>query len=109
MGAVKDAVQGGSTKGDNGGKKTGTFGERMRKKLVGWGGRKGVGDEAANMVQYVEALAEEVSRLTSIKDDDVDKEGSTKAAENMVRAGRLRAVHTLLTTAQVILEDYDAA
>ncbi len=49
---------------------------------------------------------DEVSRLTAIKDDDAANEGASLQAENTRKAAQLRAVHSLLTSAQVLLEDY---
>jgi len=85
MGEVKDTVKGDGLK-----KKP------LRKSKI-------AGD---NLIEMFQDLRDEVSRLTSIKDDDTLSEGDDAKAENVRKAGTLRAVHSLLTSAQTLLEDY---
>jgi hypothetical protein len=59
-----------------------------------------------NLIAQMEELREEVSRCTEIKDEDVLKEGDDEKAENLRKAGLLRAVHSLLTSSQRLLEEY---
>ncbi len=59
-----------------------------------------------NLIEMFQNLREEVSRLTEIKDDDALTEGDDAKPENTRKAATLRAVHSLLTSAQVLLEDY---
>ena len=59
-----------------------------------------------NLIEMFQNLRDEVSRLTTIKDDDTQKEGDDAKPENARKAATLRAVHSLLTAAQTLLEDY---
>jgi len=59
-----------------------------------------------NLIEMFQELRDEVSRLTAIKDDDTQKEGDKEKAENVRKAATLRAVHSLLTASQILLEDY---
>ncbi len=61
---------------------------------------------SSGVVEQVRALADEVSRLTVIKDADVENEGPSLRADNVRKAGLLRAASSLLRAARVILEDY---
>ena len=61
-----------------------------------------------NLVNQIQTLRDEVSDLITIKDDDAAKEGKDAYAENVRKAASLRAVHSLLTSTQRLLEDYDA-
>ena len=63
-------------------------------------------DSDKNLISAVQSLRDEVSGLIQIKDDDTVKEGDTKKAENTRKAATLRAVHSLLTASQNLLEDY---
>jgi len=85
MGEVKDTVKGDGLK------------KKPLKKS------KTAGD---NLIEMFQDLREEVSRLTAIKDDDVLTEGDDVKPENTRKAATLRAVHSLLTAAQTLLEDY---
>ena len=62
---------------------------------------------SSNLTDSIKALRDEVSRLTQIKDEDTAKEGKEVMAENARKAALLRAVHSLLTTSQTLLEDYN--
>lgn len=59
-----------------------------------------------NLIERVEDLRAEVSRLTAIKDDDTLSEGDSAKAENVRKAALLRAVHSLMTASKVLLEEY---
>ena len=59
-----------------------------------------------NLIEHFQQLRDEVSRLTQIKDDDTLKEGDDIKAENVRKAATLRAVHSMLTASQTLLEDY---
>lgn len=59
-----------------------------------------------NLVQQVTALVETVGELIQKKDDDTSTEGKDKEAENIRKAGQLRAVSSLLRSGLRILEDY---
>lgn len=59
-----------------------------------------------NLIEMFQGLREEVGRLTEIKDDDTLTEGDEERPENTRKAATLRAVHSLLTSAQTLLEDY---
>ena len=59
-----------------------------------------------NILTQISDLREEISRLTSIKDDDADTEGAEAHAENVRKAASLRAVHSLLTAVERLLEGY---
>ncbi len=69
-------------------------------------GTKKIKPKKGNLIAQVQELRDEVSRLTAIKDDDAANEGASLQAENTRKAAQLRAVHSLLTSAQVLLEDY---
>ena len=64
------------------------------------------GASTKNLVEQFDELRDEISRLTAIKDDDTQTEGKDAKAENVRKAAMLRAVHTLMTAAQTLLEDY---
>lgn len=68
--------------------------------------RKAKSPGAENILESVRALKDEISGLTSIKDDDAAKEGDAAKAENVRKAGTLRACHSLLSAMQTLLEDY---
>ena len=91
MGEVKDAVKG--------------SGPAPKKKSLLGKKRSGATD-GKNLIDHFQTLRDEVSELTTIKDDDVSKEGDDEKAENMRKAALLRAVSSLLTASQRILEDY---
>lgn len=59
-----------------------------------------------NLRDQVKRIADEVSRLTSIKDGDAASEGEAERPENVRKAGLLRAAHSLLRSAANLLEDY---
>ena len=59
-----------------------------------------------NILQQLQGLTDEVSRLTSIKDNDVMTEGDAAKPENTRKAGTLRAVASLLRASKTLLEDY---
>jgi hypothetical protein len=59
-----------------------------------------------NLVDQFKNLKDTVSDLIMIKDDDTLKEGEAEKAENVRKAAHLRAVHSLLTAAETLLEDY---
>ena len=59
-----------------------------------------------NLILAVQSLRDEVSHLIQVKDDDSLNEGDVKKADNMRKAATLRAVHSLLTASQNLLEDY---
>jgi len=59
-----------------------------------------------NLIEHVEALRNEVSNCIQIKDEDTLNEGDDVKAENARKAATLRAVHSMLTTAKTLLEDY---
>lgn len=91
MGEVKDAVKG--------------PGPKPKKKSVLGKKDKGPTD-GKNLVDHFQALRDELSELTQKKDEDVLNEGDDEKAENMRKAALLRAVGSLLTSGQRILEDY---
>lgn len=62
--------------------------------------------EAENLVEYIMELRERVSELLTQKDQDVLDEGDEEKSENIRKAALLRAVHSLLVSAQRLLEDY---
>jgi len=61
----------------------------------------------SNLVDQMQTLRDEVSDLITIKDKDAESEGKKVYAENVRKAAALRAVHSLLTSSQRLLEDYD--
>lgn len=61
---------------------------------------------AENIVKTIKTVKDEISALVVRKDEDVAKEGDNYKAENLRKAGTLRAVHSLLTTIEVLLEGY---
>lgn len=86
MGEVKDKVKG----------------DGLKKKLL----RKKKIVEGRNLIEYFEALEEEVSECIEIKDDDALSEGDDAKANNVRKAGLLRCVHSLLVSGRTLLEDY---
>ena len=90
MGEVKDAVKGPGPK----------------KKKSGILGKKNTSHDGQNLIEHFRELRDEVSELTSIKDDDVTTEGDDAKAENIRKAALLRACHSLLTSCQTLLEEY---
>ena len=78
----------------------------VKETVKGSGSSKKPKPNEGNLIEQMQELRDEVSRLTAIKDDDTLKEGDTAKAENTRKAGTLRAVHSLLTAAQTLLEDY---
>lgn len=83
MGDVKDAVKGTPRKS-----------------------KKKKSSDNGNLQQRVASLMDDVSDCIIQKDDDVHTEGDAAKAENMRKAGLLRAVHTLLACSKNLLEDY---
>ena len=75
-------------------------------KKKGWGKKKKGATDGKNLIEHFRELRDEVSELTEIKDDDVEKEGDAEKAENMRKAAIRRACHSLLTSCQALLEDY---
>jgi len=59
-----------------------------------------------NLLNRTRDMMEEVSGLTAKKDDDAASEGDNMKAENLRKAGTLRAVHSLLSAAERLLSDY---
>lgn len=59
-----------------------------------------------NLLDQVRTMTDELSRLTAIKDDDVAKEGDNLKAENLRKAGVLRAVTSMMRTVSYLLESY---
>lgn len=59
-----------------------------------------------NLLDEITAMMDEVSDLTTLKDDDTQTEGEAVAPENIRKAGSLRAVHALLSAAKTLLENY---
>jgi hypothetical protein len=86
MGEVKDKVKG----------------DGLKKKLL----RKKKIVEGKNLIEYFEALQEEVSECIQIKDDDSLSEGDLAKPDNVRKAALLRSVHSLLTSGLTLLEDY---
>ncbi len=86
MGEVKDTVKG----------------DGLKKKLL----KKKPKVEGENLIEYFEALREEVSRCITIKDDDSYTEGDKAKPDNVRKAALLRSVHSLLTSGLTLLEDY---
>lgn len=107
MGEVKEAVKGKSASNGSSTPKEGGFKNRMRK-LLGMKIDKAdaVVRDAHNLCEYIGAMSEEVSRLVEIKDDDVLTEGDAMKADNVRKAAHLRSVHSLLSSAHTLLEDY---
>lgn len=62
--------------------------------------------DAKNLVQRASEIVDDVSELVVKKDEDTLKEGDSAKAENMRKAGVLRAASTMFRTALKILEDY---
>lgn len=63
-------------------------------------------DAPTNILADLGRLQDEVADLTVAKDEDTLTEGETARPENARKAATLRAVHSLLTTCKVLLEDY---
>ncbi len=59
-----------------------------------------------NLIIQFGELQDKISELTQIKDDDVLTEGPTEKPENVRKAALLRGVHSLVTSAKTLLEDY---
>lgn len=59
-----------------------------------------------NLLDDISGMMDEVSELTTKKDDDVYAEGKEEAPENVRKAGSLRAVHALLSACRTLLENY---
>lgn len=59
-----------------------------------------------NLVERFTSLTDELSELTAKKDEDVLNESASEKAENMRKAGLLRAASSLVRTAKNMLEDY---
>ena len=59
-----------------------------------------------NLVNQIKNLKDTVSDLIVIKDEDTLQEDNSEKAENIRKAANLRAAHSLLTSAQILLEDY---
>ena len=89
MGEVKDAVKGPGPK-----KKGGLLGKK-----------KGATD-GKNLIEHLRGLHEEIGELTSIKDEDTLTEGDDEKAENIRKAGLLRACASLVKTCQNLMEEY---
>lgn len=88
MGEVKETVKGSGS---------------SRKKTT----RKKKGDDqTTNLIQDVSDLKDEVSRCIQVKDDDTQTEGDLAKAENIRKAGLMRAAYSLLGAAQALLEEY---
>jgi hypothetical protein len=83
MGEVKDTVQGTPPK--------------KRRKSLG---------SDKNLIKQIQTIKDEVSDLTSIKDQDSMDEGEAEKPNNMRKAALLRAVHSLMTASQALLEEY---
>ena len=86
MGQVKDTVKG-----------TG-----LKKKLL----TKRPKVDGNNLIEYFEALQEEVSKCIEIKDDDTLTESNSEKPENIRKAALLRSTHSLLTASLSLLEEY---
>ncbi len=67
--------------------------------------RKKTSDNS-NLQQRITSLMDDVSDCVVKKEDDAYKEGDSEKAENVRKAGLLRAVHTLLSCSKRLLEDY---
>lgn len=59
-----------------------------------------------NLLESVTQMMDEVSDLTSKKDQDVLDEGEAEAPENVRKATSLRAVHSMLSGIKTLLENY---
>ncbi len=59
-----------------------------------------------NLVERFTALIDEVSELVAKKDEDALSEGKSAKAENVRKAGLLRAASSLLRASKTLLEDY---
>lgn len=59
-----------------------------------------------NLVQRFTDLTDELSELTTKKDDDTMNEGSDKKSDNVRKAALLRAATSLVRSARTLLEDY---
>lgn len=81
----------------------------VKDKVKGTGApSKSVGGSSdnGNLLQQVQIISDEVSRLTALKDDDVLTEGDTAKPENVRKAATLRAAGGLLRHVKNLLEDY---
>jgi len=59
-----------------------------------------------NLVERFTGLTDELSDLTAKKDEDALNEGKDAKAENVRKAGLLRAASSLVRAAKTLLEDY---
>ena len=59
-----------------------------------------------NLITLFENLQGKISELITIKDSDTLSEGDKEKPENVRKAGLLRGVHSLTTSAKTLLEDY---
>jgi hypothetical protein len=76
------------------------------KKKSGLLGKKKGSTDGKNLIEHLRGLHEEIGELTSIKDDDTLTEGADEKAENMRKAGLLRACASLVKTCQNLMEEY---
>jgi len=67
--------------------------------------KKALGSDK-NLIKQIQTIKDQVSELTTIKDKDTLTEGDTEKSNNVRKAAMLRAVHSLLTASQGLLEDY---
>jgi len=58
------------------------------------------------LMETAEKLRDELSRCAAIKDDDTLNESADLRAENMRKAGQLRAAFDLMVKVCALLEDY---
>lgn len=69
-------------------------------------GKKKTREDEWNLHQRISSMMDDVSDCVVKKEDDAYKEGDAEKAENIRKAGLLRAVHTLLSCSKRLLEDY---
>jgi len=62
--------------------------------------------EHGNLIEQVANLKDKVSKCASVKDNDAATEGDSSKSDNLRKAALLKAAHSLLTTVQVLLEEY---
>lgn len=71
---------------------------------AGLGGATKTG--GGNLQERVRALADEVSGLVTIKDEETMAEGDAAKPENVRKAAFLRASHSLLRAVERLLAEY---
>ena len=68
--------------------------------------KKPATEQTKNLIQEISDLKDEVSQCIQVKDDDTGKEGDLAKADNIRKAGLMRAAYSLLSATQALLEEY---